>query len=131
MYRTPHEKWDLFKKYTAEHFVPRATEPKKKLQGTPLHETLFSVEAIVYTKWFDSFFNHQIEGANVDQQVIHILAEKSEEIEVMFYSRPAWFTNNHIAIRDYASWCLQMQEGNFALNTVRKAKNYLQHCIDR
>ena len=131
MYRTPHEKWALFEKYTAEHFVPRATEPKSSLSGVPLHKTLFSTGAIVYTKWFNAFFNQQIEGADVHQQVIQILSEKAEEIEVMFYGRASWFTSNHLALRDYSSWCIKYADGNFGLNTARKAKEYLQHCIDR
>lgn len=134
MYRTPHEKWALFEKYTAEHFVPRATEPKSNLlnpPNVPLHQTLFSAGAIVYTKWFNAFFNQQVEGADVDQQVIQILSEKAEEIEVMFYGRAGWFSSNHLALRHYANWCIKEADGNFGLNTARKAKEYLQFCVDR
>jgi hypothetical protein len=92
---------------------------------------LFSAGAIVYTKWFNAFFNQHIEGADVDQQVIQILSEKAEEIEVMFYGRAGWFSSNHLALRHYANWCIKEADGNFGLNTARKAKEYLQYCVDR
>jgi hypothetical protein len=95
----------------------------------PLDQTIFSVESLVYTKFYIDFpetFSAGIHPSNLALERCSLLADS---IRVLFYGTEYWYKSNRKEIQKWVSYCSDFTEGDFIV-TVKKSADYIKWRVE-
>lgn len=89
----------------------------------PLHDTLFSVDGIRFTRFYNNL------DCNNEHAVQYGVQHLANGIRVLFYEDSTWFSANRNELKRYAAWCSTFYGSNYTL-TIEKAADYLTYRVN-
>lgn len=128
MLRTIYDKF-CFVSSTAAPIWAGLIEPNSaRSQFQPLHTTLFSVNALQYTRFYHELpvqFYHPRPDLLI-QQPLEFLAKG---VDVLFYKAQPWFGDNRNELKRYAQWCEARCYGNYQVGCIVGSSSSHHHSL--
>jgi len=130
MLRTIRDKFK-FVSETAGPIWADLIEPKSdRSPFEPLHNTLFSVRAIQYTRFYSEVQTQYKVGTRPEEQIKLPLEFLANGVRVLFYEDQPWFGDNRNELKRYAQWCDTNHGSNYQI-TLDKAAAYIHFRVEQ
>jgi hypothetical protein len=130
MARTAH-KWQIFLDVARPVWL---NEPlvKGKRRPDALDRTVFSMDAAPQTRWYQELDAERTgKGASLSEVMKQVVSTKMLALNVNFYKDSTFMTNGRGIVALYVQWCDQFYEGDYAMNSVNKAHDFIQYFVDQ
>ncbi|NBU34203.1 hypothetical protein EB118_08765 [bacterium] len=88
----------------------------------PLHETVFSITAIVSTAWYLSLPVNRLD-------IQKAIERKKKSLKVRFYGDHTWFKENRTVLYTYAHYCEKDGDPDYSVSSENKVVSFLEHTI--